>query len=174
MIFRFEPIKYQSKYFLFNLLFVSFNLMFNAAVSQIPNPVHQASLMGSGALLYNPNAVSISGSLAFVTSVNNNALSIVDISSPGEPTLKGTVVLQSPISVFATGTFAYVATYRGMAIVDVSDPSSPAIKGAIEDGSGGAVFHNPTSVFVAGYYAYVVSAIGALEIVDISDPINPT
>jgi len=83
--------------------------------------------------------------------------------------------------VFVRGPHAYIPSSFGDAleVVDISDSTDPEIIGRIEDNSG-LLLENPTSVYVSGKYAYVTSSelssntdIG-LQILDISDPTNPT
>jgi Uncharacterized conserved protein len=134
-----------------------------------------------GAKLSNPYSVFASGNYAYVASSGNNALEIVDVSDPANPTHKGSIIngaggaaLSSPYSVYVSGTYAYVTSSNALEIVDVSDPANPVHKGSIADGAGGAKLQTPLSVCVSGHYAYVASyQSNALEIVDISDPAHP-
>jgi hypothetical protein len=79
--------------------------------------------------------------------------------------------LAYPYSVFVSGNYAYVPSYRdnGLTIIDVSDRSNPFSVGWTKWHLNG-----PYSVFVSGNYAYVSSMSGSgLTILDVSDKSNP-
>jgi len=157
-------------------------------ISDPANPTHKGSIVDGGGFsapyLNNPNAVFVSGNYAYISSYGSNALEIVDVSDPANPTHKGYIdntggaLLSSPTSVFVSGNHAYITSSDDSAIeiVDISDPANPAHKGSIVDGTGSAPYlSGPYNVFVSGNYAYVASGgSNALEIVDISDTTNPT
>ncbi|MDO9550370.1 MAG: PGF-pre-PGF domain-containing protein, partial [Methanoregula sp.] len=163
-------------------------------VTDPTNPTHSGSISDGddSALLSNPQSVYVLGNYAYVTSSKveeftedyENALEIVNISDPTNPTHSGSISdgddgaqLDNPYSVYVLGNYAYVASYKSNAleIVDISDPASPVQKGSIIHGAGKALLGNPQSVYVAGNYAYVASHDSdALEIVDISNPASPS
>ena len=148
---------------------------------RVLNPTHAGKIGNGdgGAELTGPRSVYVSGNYAYVTAYAGNALEIVDISDPTNPTHAGKsgAVLHNPNSVYVSGNYAYVTAYTGNAleIVDISDPTNPTHAGKIADGDGGAELTGAYSVYVSGNYAYVAAYSGdSLEIVDISDPTNPT
>ena len=104
---------------------------------------------GNGAALGWPTSVFVQGDYAYIASRNSNALEIVNISNPTNPTHAGKI-------------------YRGRT-------DGTATSALTSDGTGAAL-ERAHAVFVQGDYAYVVShgSGGALEIVDISTPTNPT
>ncbi|MCP4669000.1 MAG: hypothetical protein GY849_21905, partial [Deltaproteobacteria bacterium] len=121
---------------------------------------------------------------AYVASYNSDALEIIDVSTPSNPTHEGSIVsgdggalLGSAVSVFVKDNYAYVASYNSDAleIIDISTPTSPTHVGSISNGEGGALLNGPYGVFVKDNYAYVASYNSdALEIIDISTPTSPT
>ena len=162
-------------------------------ISDPTNPTH-AGKIGGGAfsVLNNPLSVFVQGDYAYVASSSSNALQVINISDPTTPTLTGTgrAILDTPNSVFVQGDYAYVVSIGSntLEIIDISNPASPTHVGKIYRGhtdgiatsalnsdGNGAALNQPYSVFVQGDYAYIVSiGSNALEIVNISDPTNPT
>jgi len=138
---------------------------------------------GSVPYLPNPTAnVFISGNYAYV--VSGDGLEIVDITLPGFPVHRGSLMngsggalLLNPNSVFVSGNYAYVTSYRSNAleIIDISNPAAPVHKGSIINGAGGAFLQDVSFVFVSGNYAYITNGNGgdALEIIDVSNPALP-
>ena len=154
----------------------------------------------NGAALNYPQSVFVQGNYAYIVSTISDVLEIVDISEPTNPIhvgkLKngtGGAALRSPISIFVRDNYTYIVSSETLEIVNISDPENPTHAGKIYNGrtsgkdnngneytsqvsdSSGAVINNPQSVFIQGDYAYVASSTShALEIVNISDPTNPT
>ncbi|MEK6837895.1 MAG: hypothetical protein AABX69_04545, partial [Nanoarchaeota archaeon] len=127
--------------------------------------------------LKNPYSVFVSGSYAYVASSDANSLTVVDVSNPASPVIKGSVQddkkLRGPYSVFVSGNYGYVTSYgfNRLTVVDVSNPASPVIKGFVRDDN---KLKNPYSVFVSGNYAYVASYnANSLTVVDVFDPASP-
>jgi len=92
----------------------------------------------------------------------------------------GTSILRQPYQVQVSGNYAYIASLQsnGLEIVDISNPAAPVHAGKIANNTGGAVLNQVNSVFVSGNYAYLTPGAGftlrGLEIVNITDPANPT
>ena len=138
----------------------------------------------NGAALDSPQSVFVQGNYAYIASSISDALEIVNISDPTNPTHAGKIThgtngaaLDFPNSVFVQGNYAYIASSvsDALEIVNISDPTNPIHTGKITNGTGGAALDNPHSVFVKDNYAYVASYNSrALEIVNISDPASPT
>ncbi len=134
--------------------------------------------------------VFVSGKYAYVASWGDHALQIIDISDPSNPTAIGNITddsvggpapsLAGANGVYVSGKYAYVASYSDSAlqIIDISDPSNPTAIGNITDDSKGGPapsLAGANGVYVSGKYAYVASkGDDALQIIDISDPSNPT
>lgn len=131
-------------------------------------------------------SVHAEGNLAFVTSISDDALTIVDISDPTSPQLLAEVKdgvngfngLDYATSVFVSGTTAYVTALGddALSVIDVSNPGSPALLAEVFDGSGGFDFlSNPNSVVVVGSTAFVAaSSDNAINAIDVSNPAAPS
>ncbi len=72
---------------------------------------------------------------------DDNALTIIDISNPSNPTFKGVIkgdgapnYLDEPTSIFISEKYAFVTSTsdNALSIIDVSDPSNPTLKGVIK------------------------------------------
>ncbi|MBT3816753.1 MAG: hypothetical protein HOG08_00215, partial [Candidatus Magasanikbacteria bacterium] len=132
-------------------------------------------------------ALYVSGGFAYLISDDpggEDALVVVDISNPEDPSYEGTVNssvianLVTPHDIFIQGNYAYITTNvsDALEIIDISDPSNPSHIASSTDSGGSAPYLNGASgLFVSGDYAYVASNNSdALEIIDISDPSNPS
>jgi len=78
--------------------------------------------------------------------------------------------LDYPMSVYVSGTYAYVASYinHSLAIFDISDPNNIGALGYTS-----TKLRTPSSVYVSGTYAYVASENNdRLVIFDVSNPNN--
>jgi Ca2+-binding RTX toxin-like protein len=102
----------------------------------------------------------------------SNFLSIIDISEPTIPVLKGSISGLSSggaRDVVVVGNYAYVADWSaGLKIIDISNPNAPTLKG-IYDTPGAAA-----GVKIVGNYAYIADHSSGLQIIDISNPASPT
>lgn len=149
-------------------------------------PVHKGILYNGvgGASILQPKSVFVQGKYAYITSFGGSALEIVDVSNPAQPVHKGIATnIPRCWQVTVSGNYAYVMCgsrgYTGsLQIVDISNPAAPILKGSLSDGGGSAPFFNQFdaslfSIHLAGNYAYIGS-FDALEIIDITDPSNPT
>src|SRR4051794_26327033 len=95
--------------------------------------------------------------------------SVVDVTDPSAPKLRGSLTLSGPVSAIAlSGSVAYVAIgLPGLAIVDVSNPDAPSIAG---------LFKTPGEalrVGLAGTKAVVANRMSGLEVVDVSNAAKP-
>lgn len=104
-------------------------------------------------------------------SVDDGDLIIVDIADPEAPGAPVAVNLGAPAtSVVVRGGYAYLGTLGdGLTVIDVSNPLAPGPPVSV-------VINDSFAVDVSGSYAYVTtnSSPGALAVVDISDPANPS
>ena len=155
-------------------------------VPSAAGPIHAGSITDGGSIapfLNGPQAVSLSGTTAYVVSQLSNALEIIDVSDPAHPVHKGSLangtggaLLRAPMGVAVSGTYAYVASSgsNALEIIDVSDPAHPVHAGSLVNGTEGTLLNNPQSVAVSGRHAYVTGyGSSTLEIVNISDPAAP-
>lgn len=176
------------------LLFAVIALLSHAypVQSQEINMVHAGKLQnGNGATPYlsGAKAVYVSGNYAYVASALTGALEIVDITLPGRPIHKGSLVdgtggaklkflhgIEQAQAIAVVGNYAYIAVFQNEAleIVDVSNPAAPVHRSSLVDGTDGAKLKGANSICISGRYAYIASFnSGALEIVDISNPAAP-
>jgi len=103
-----------------------------------------------------------------VTNINSG-LSIIDITNPSNPTLKGSYAGEG-WDVQVIGDYAYIANgYSGLQIVNISDPTAPTLVSNFL----GSQFYRQRGIEVVGNYAYVPSELQGLLIIDISDPSAP-
>src|SRR4030042_413570 len=137
-----------------------------------------------------PLKVYISGKYAYVASIDDSGLSIIDISDPTNPVevgyiqddsqLGGTATaLNHPEGVFVSGKYAYISSWidDSLSVIDVSNPSYPTEVGYILDDSQGGTaiaLDGACEVYVVGKYAYVTGFYDhGLSIINVSDPTNP-
>ena len=128
--------------------------------------------------------VATHGNLAFVGGYFDATLTIIDISSPAEPILVGT--LTDPllfgfdsIAVSADGNTVCTAAQQSpqaVTIIDVSTPSTPILKSSIRDGVGGFdEVREPFGVAISGSTLFIASYFDdALTIVNIANTSSPS
>jgi hypothetical protein len=82
------------------------------------------------------------GNYAYVVSSYDDSLTIIDVTNPAFPTLKGSIVgtvnyLGDPYSVFVLDDYAYVAAFddNSLTIIDVTNPALPTFMGNILGGT---------------------------------------
>lgn len=136
-----------------------------------------------GAKLASCTSIEISGSYAFATSAEENALEVIDISNPAQiqhvATLsdgEGGADLSAPRDLSIAGNYAYVAVWNShsIEIIDISNPAAPVHAGNIASGDEGTMFARPMCIKISGNYAYVVGwQDNSIEILNISDPVHP-
>lgn len=113
--------------------------------------------------------VAVSGNRAYVT-VAGKGLQILDISNPASPTLLGTASADGSF-VAVAGDYAYVLGSR-LYIVDVANPSSPVQVGVYTYTlPAGAPLYD---LAVGGNHAYIAKGNYYLEIVNVSNPSQPS
>ena len=154
-------------------------------ISDSSAPSHAGKLADTegGAELTEASSVFVRGDYAYVAAGGSGgALQIVDVSNPTSPSHAGKLSLNDPMGVFVRGDYAYVALDSGdaLAVVDVRNPAEPRLVSTHSLAVGGA-----RRVHVAGNHAYVTQldlvrdgftqvARSALEIVNVTDPANPS
>jgi prepilin-type N-terminal cleavage/methylation domain-containing protein len=163
-------------------------------VSDPQHPVHAGKIFdgeGSntnfphGAYLSSPSSVFVSGNYAYVT--GSNAVEIVDVTVKTSPVHKSSIIngytfnskiasLYSPVSVFVSGNFAYVASQgsNALQLVDISSSTHPIPTGKVTY-TDDSIMNAPRAVYVLGNFAYVACAGDGsnLDIVDISSSTKP-
>lgn len=142
-------------------------------------------ISGAGAPNYlsAPYNVFVSGNYAYVASVGDSALVIIDITDKTSPVLEGVIsgagapnYLDSPTDVVVSGNYAYVTagSDNALTIIDISDKTSPAFVSKISGAGAPNYLSSAVGVVVSGNYAYV-AALGdaAIVIVDITTKTSP-
>jgi len=94
---------------------------------------------------------------------------IYDVSDPTSPIIVNSVYSYGGgLSIYVSGKYAYIVDDNELQIIDVSNPYFPIETDDISCGGS-------QDVYVSGKYAYVTGALdNGVEILDISDPTNPT
>ena len=102
---------------------------------------------------------------------SNDTLRVLDLSVPGNPTLRGTLTLTDQIwDVALSADRAYVANgFVGLVVVDLRDPDAPAVQGSYEVVSRGQT----VSVAMAGELVLTTNNQTGLNAFDVSDPAAP-
>jgi len=114
------------------------------------------------------NGIAISGNSLYVADAASG-LQILDISTPGAPSLAKTVSTTNARYVAVSGNYAYVAdSTGGLRIIDISTTSAASVVKTITS-TGDA-----TNICVDGNVAYVTASDNKIWVVDISVPANAT
>ncbi len=122
------------------------------------------------------SAAAISGNYLYTANVNDNSMSIIDVSSPSNPVELTTFSFGRaslggiPTGIAVDGSYAYVADASNgtLLVVDVSDRYNPVVVGQV-------AISAPAGVETYGGYVYVTQPKSSgVSIVDVSDPTNPT
>jgi len=142
------------------------------------DPVHIGSIVDdSSTELDGPNDIFVQGNYAYIAVFTDNAVEILDISDPSNPTHVSAFKSdrENVHSIFVSGRYAYVTkTYGCLEILDISDPTNPTFTGRITD-TATTVLGGASGIYVSGKYAYVAASDeNGVAVVDISDPANPT
>ncbi len=134
-------------------------------------------------LLDNPESIVIDWNYAYIASAVSDAIEIINISNPNNPTHVANIVnwawwarLDDPRAIIKSWNYLYVAVNRSdsIEIIDVSTPSTPSHVAYIRDSW--TTYLNWTRwLTIVWNYLYATSySDDALEIIDISNPSNPT
>ncbi|WOO41349.1 hypothetical protein [Rubellicoccus peritrichatus] len=135
--------------------------------------------------LASARGIELEGNYAYISSRSDNALTIVDVSDPTNPTFVSK--LQDGVGGFDflggcykaqfAGGLLYVTAFfdNAISIIDVSNPATPQLIGVIRDGVNGFDhLRLVTDVEVAGNLLYTTAISDhALSIIDISNPNSP-
>jgi hypothetical protein len=93
---------------------------------------------------------------------------IVDISTPEHPVLVNNCDTTSSYGIHISGKTAYMTTYSGLSIIDLNILDNPSIISVYD------ALESATAVDVSGSYAYAVSSVSGLQVINITDPANPS
>jgi hypothetical protein len=136
-------------------------------ISNPASPVETGRYMGPGY----QNDVAVDGKIALLATDPPDAspgFDIIDISDKYNPVLVGEYRDRRAHAITLVGKLAFPSGNRNMDIIDISNPQSPKIIGTFK---ANATIHD---VHVLGNRAYLALGSGhAMQVVDISDPINP-
>ena len=136
-------------------------------VIDVSNPANP-SRAGGFSTYWAVQEVAVMGNYVYVAN-SIPGLQVIDVSNPASPALVGSAATgRQALDVQVAGPYAYVAADfdPGLEIFDVSDPSKLQSVGRYDTGA--------ASVQVVGRYAYLTSRGDDIEIVDVSNPANPT
>lgn len=147
------------------------------------NPVHVGEFDFNQAGI--AQSIDVVGNLAYLA-VGQAGLQIVDVSDPTSPTFVGSIVTPARArGVQVVGDYAYVAddsgSGGGLQIIDITDPSNVGqtdLMGNFVNIVGSLSVNSPGGfaggIKIVGNTAYLTDGINGLQIVDITDPTNPT
>ncbi len=111
--------------------------------------------------------VAVSGNYAYLA-VKSDALVVINISDPTNPTFAGQAFAGGGGCVAVSGDYLYMAVSTDFLVIDISDPSSPTQMGACVPPD------RIEGIAVYGDYALCAARDSGLVILDISDPVAPT
>jgi hypothetical protein len=131
-----------------------------------------------GTSLSSPKDLAVVGDYAYVAVAGQNALAVIDVSNPANPT----EIAQSPQSCtqartpVIVGRYAYVSCPNDNAVkvIDISDPYNMTFVGSTQGTNPGTSLQQAWGMAASGKYLYVLTRTGGrLVTLDISDPTNP-
>ena len=115
-------------------------------------------------------SMKVIGNIAYLMEQTDQCLRTIDISDPCAPTLIGTYEGQvpAPFDMDVYGNYAYITQNNGVLILDVSDPANITYAGSYDEH-----MYNG-NVLITDHYAFVVTNMGGVRVLDISsDPASP-
>ena len=131
---------------------------------------------------------------AFVASIEDDAVQVIDVTDPASPTPASSVfdgqdgfdALDDPINIaiqeISGQTYAFVASIEDDAVqvIDVTDPASPTPASSVFDGQDGFdALDDPINIAIQEIsgqtYAFVAASnIDGIQVIDVTDPASPT
>jgi hypothetical protein len=142
-------------------------------ITSRPNVVGELAMTNNiSAVAYISVVLNSTGTLTLaVITMGTDGISVVDITNPAAPFVRGTYNTPgcaSGVALNSTATLAYVADGSGdLQIVNISNPSSPTLAGSL------SMVGSQVDIAVAGTTAYLVTQTGQLQVVDVSIPSAP-
>lgn len=119
----------------------------------------------------NPTDLEISGNTAYLA--NSTGLVVLDITNPNAPVVLSTITdAANYYRVFIEGSYLYAASGADLYTYDISTPTAPVLQGAAVT-LANAIYSfdaNGTALYVG---TYATSNVGAVTMMDISDPTSP-
>jgi len=125
------------------------------------------TLAGSSDKISYAQDVYVNGNYAYVAGSGAD-FTVVDISNPENPVLVNNCDTLDGHGIHISGKTAYMATYSGLSIIDINILDNPSIIGAYD------ALESATAVSVSGSYAYAVSYVSGLQVINITDPAHPS
>lgn len=146
-------------------------------VSDATNPKYLSEVnIPTSNMIADGNYLYVSGK-----SAGSSKLSIIDISSPSQPTTLGTVTIQNPGKLAKQGNKIFISQLRvdtnepnnfdKIQVVDVTNPSAPTLVGPAYVASWSSVTYS--GIVVNGDVAYVYDWARGLYVLDISNNLSP-
>ncbi len=111
--------------------------------------------------------IEVSGNYAYIAAFNDG-LVVVDIQNPSNLAQVGQLAFPSAKGLAVVGDVCYVVNNSHLVSIDITEPSKPSYLGIYALGSIG------NKVDISGDIAVVAIASAGVELVNISDPSNPT
>ncbi len=120
----------------------------------------------------NCSDVAVAGNQIYLAK-NERGVQVLDVSTPSNPTRTGAAFTAPANRVEVSGQYAYTAAYGGMYIVDISSPATPTLTAYFE------TYGRVKDIAVSGSYVYLSrddfgTNDARLEVIDVSDPGNPS
>jgi hypothetical protein len=137
-------------------------------IIDITDPFFPA-VVGSCAISGYNLAIDVKDDYAFYTS-SNTGLGVIDIADPYHPYVLTTIdTTGTAFDISISGNYAYTANQINMMIINIQDPANPYYVSSYSwPGNNYAWIVKAT-----GSYAYLADLYRGLEIIDISNPLNP-
>ncbi|MFA7653979.1 MAG: LamG-like jellyroll fold domain-containing protein [Candidatus Magasanikbacteria bacterium] len=148
------------------------------------NPVYLGAVTSNTtATIKKSGGLWVKDNLVYVAS--NDTFWVIDAANKNTPVIIGsytsTTLFGNPMGIAVKGQYAYIVDNqtKALVIMDISSSTAPTPIGTLNYIDFGEVkLENPQSIIVSGNYAFIGlnagEEDGGLEIVDISDPTNPT
>jgi hypothetical protein len=148
--------------------------------SLLISPSNNAITSIANGLTINTSSLVVDRSSGFVgigTSSPRQKLHLSDgtllVDNPVNPTLSGSVALNSPRSVYVSGKYAYTLGSSGLQIISIEDVNNPSVVSSLS--INGISTGLDKSIFVAGRYAYLTAnTSNTLYVIDVSNPKSPS
>lgn len=106
----------------------------------------------------------------------NSGLYVIDISSPENPVVTGSYLIQEWTSaMYISRGYAYISLYSGdtLIILDVNDPGDPRLVGEFSPTQGKIFVVGHIIYMPHGFCGFFYGCAGAVEILDAADPSSP-
>jgi hypothetical protein len=130
------------------------------------NYLKRALTFNPGGALNDANNIAIAGNYAYITTAQ--ALVIVNINNPLNPSVVNRIPLKNPRSIAVQFRYGFVVDDEGLKVVDVTTPQ----QARLVEGAFVALAH-AHDVYAARTYAYVANGKDGIAIVDVEQPEHP-